>query len=336
MGEIMLKKIYAKIFKYTDIATRKRLLRQNLKKPEELHEDIDIKYGEDDINRFDIIYPSSQNDQKLTTILYIHGGGYVAGLKENCMLHCYRLAQMGYCVINMEYTKSETKGFPTPVFEAFQLLNYIQIHKEIARHIDFDKLFLCGDSAGGHISALAANILESEDLKQKFGVQSDLKIKGLILHSPVFGVFKFGKLRFLRKRLEEVVFNEYNSQSIKNCCNNLELLNKNFPPCIIFTANNDILNVHTNILLKKAKKLNLSIMNYNFITGKNLFHDFTITYPDGKEAKFARQKTKLFIEKVSQNTLSNKCEKKNISLVMSKITDKTQTKKIDEEKTITC
>ena len=333
----MLKKMYIKMFKYTDISAKKRMLRQNIKKPESLKQQLDIMYGEDKINNtFDIIYPVSQENKKLTTIINIHGGGYVAGLKELCIIHCYRLAETGYCVINMEYTKAETKGFPTPIFETFQLLNYIQSHEEIARHIDFDKLFLCGDSAGGHISALVANILESDDLKQKFGVKSNLKVKGLILHSPVFGVFKFGKLRYLRKKMEEVVYNEYNNQSIKNCCNNLELLSKNFPPCIIFTANNDILNIHTNILIKKAKKLNLAVYNYNFITGKNLFHDFTISYPDGKEAKFARQKTKLFIDAVLNNTLINSCGKKNISLLKQKKEDSTQSTKSEKENAISC
>ena len=333
----MLKKLYIKIFKLIDVFAKRKLITQKIKKPECLKQQLDIIYGEDKVNnKFDIIYPKTEENKKITTIINIHGGGYVAGLKEFSLFHCYKLAQLGYCVINMEYTKAETKGFPTPIFETFQLLNYIQSHEEIARHIDFDKLFLCGDSAGGHISALVASILESDDLKQKFSVNSNLKVKGLILHSPVFGVFKFGKLRFLRKKMEEVVYNEYNSQSIKNCCNNLELLNKNFPPCIIFTANNDILNIHTNILLKRAKKLNLSVYNYNFVTGKNLFHDFTISYPDDEEANYARQKTKLFIDRVLNNNLFNTCEKRNISLLIHEKAENEQLKKSDKENERTC
>lgn len=311
----MLKKLYTKLFKYFDRKSYKQNLQDKNNIPQNLLASLDVVYGEDaQNNTFDIYYPKNFKDKKLTTILYIHGGGYVAGVKENCSLLCKRMAQMGYCVVNMEYTKSETKGFPTPVYETFKLFEFLQKNDEISSHIDFDNLFLSGDSAGGHIATLVANILQSEDLKQTFNVKSNLKAKGLLLISPVFGVFKFGKLRFLRKRLEQVVFNEKYQSSIQNACNNLELLSKDFPPCLIFSAMNDILNIHTKILLKKAKKLELCVKNYNFTAGQHLGHDFVAIYPDGKEGIFSLIKMDEFIHNVKQNIITRCPEKFNIDL----------------------
>ncbi len=311
----MLKKMYGKMFKYFDRKNLKQNLKEKYKIPDNLVGELDILYGEDaENNTFDIYYPKSLQDKELPTIINIHGGGYVAGIKENCSVLCRKMAEKGYCVINMEYTKSETKGFPTPVYETFKLFDYINSHEEIKKHINLNKLFLSGDSAGGHISSLVANILESEDLKQKFGVKSNLKIKGLILISPVFGVFKFGKLRFLRKKLEQVVFKENYQTSIQNACNNLELLNKNFPPCIIFSALTDVLNVHTQILLKKAKKIGLCVKNYNFVSGKHLGHDFIALYPEGREGKFSLQKIDEFVQDVLNDAISFVPEKFNINL----------------------
>ena len=315
----MLKKIYSKVFKMFNKKHLKQRLKEHAEKPSDLVGQLDILYGQDEVNNlFDVYYPKNMQNGKLPTIINIHGGGYVAGVKENCSRYCQLLAQKGFFVINMEYTKSETKGFPTPVYETFELFEYLKSHNEISKHINYDKLFLSGDSAGGHIVTLVANILKSDDLKKRFGVGSDLKVKGLILNSPVFGVFKFGKFRFLRNKLEEVVYNEYNRDSIKNVCNNLELLKHDFPPCIIFSAIADVLNIHTTILLNKAKNLGLSIHNYHFITGKNVGHDFTIVYPDGKEGKFAIEKTKEFINDVCNNSLERKVEKISVSLLKNK------------------
>ena len=316
----MLKKIYSKVFKMFDKKHLKQKLKEHSETPSDLVGQLDILYGQDEVNNlFDVYYPKNMQNGKLPTIINIHGSGYVAGIKENCSRYCQLLSQKGYLVINMEYTKSETKGFPTPVYETFKLFEYLKANDEISKHINYDKLFLSGDSAGGHIATLVANILKSDDLKKRFDVESDIKVKGLILNSPVFGVFKFGKLKFLRKELEEVVYNEYYNNSIKNACNNLELLNKDFPPCIIFSAITDVLNIHTTILLKKAKNLDLSVYNYHFITGKNIGHDFTITYPEGKEGKYAIEKSDQFINNICNNSLEKKVERITVSLLKNKV-----------------
>lgn len=63
-----------------------------------------IQYGKDEFdNVFDVYYPENCQDKKLPTILHIHGGGYVAGSKEQRERYCMLLAKKGYCVINMEY-----------------------------------------------------------------------------------------------------------------------------------------------------------------------------------------------------------------------------------------
>ncbi len=311
----MLKKLYTKCFKYFDKKDLKVRLSEHNNLPSCLMAKINIVYGEDKINNcFDIYYPKTKSNAKLPTIINIHGGGYVAGVKENCSKFCQELAKNGYFVINMEYTKSETKGFPTPIYETFKLFDYIKSNEEINNHIDYSKVFLCGDSAGGHIVSLVANILGNKDLKQRFNVESDMKVKGLILNSPVFGVFKFGNLRFLKNKMEEVVYNEYNGNSIKNACNNLELLNSNFPPCIIFSAINDVLNIHTNIFLKKAEQIGLCVENYNFIRGKNLGHDFIIHSTDEKEGKFALEKIFEFIDKACNNNLEYIPKKFNVNM----------------------
>lgn len=85
-----------------------------------------IQYGKDEFdNIFDVYYPENCQDKKLPTILHIHGGGYVAGSKEQRERYCMLLAKKGYCVINMEYSNAKKIGFPGPVKDAYELFNYI-------------------------------------------------------------------------------------------------------------------------------------------------------------------------------------------------------------------
>ena len=48
-----------------------------------------IKYGPNPYdNVFDVFYPQKLKDKKLQTVLHIHGGGYVAGAKEQRERYC--------------------------------------------------------------------------------------------------------------------------------------------------------------------------------------------------------------------------------------------------------
>ena len=313
----MIKSIYKKIFKLADKSIVKKCLKINYKMSEFVTSKVDLVYGKDSKrNRFDLYYPKN-NNYKLPTILNVHGGGYVAGSKENEIEYCCKLAELGFCVINMEYTLSEQEGFPKPVFEVFDLFNYIEKNEEISSHIDYDNFFLAGDSAGGHIVSSVANIQCNEKIKEHFKVVGGPEIKGVILNSPVFGAFRFGNLPFIKKDFEKIVFGEYAGSELQNYCHNLDILTDKFPPVIIFSASNDFIKIHANMFCKKAKELGLNVRSYTFLTGKHLGHDFIIYNLREKEGKFALEQIKNFVydvvdEKLKQGVF---CEKINLSKI---------------------
>ena len=311
----MIKKLYTKIFKLADYATTKNIRKMHYQTPFSLYEGKDLIYGKNNkTNRFDIYYPKIYEDKKLPTILNIHGGGYVAGSKENESEFCRRIATKGFCVINMEYTLADKEGFPKPVFEVFDLFNFIENNSSISSHIDYDNFFIAGDSAGGHIASTVANIQCNEDIKKVFDVNGGPKIKGLILNSPVFGVFKFGNLPILKNKFEEIVFGDYKGTPIQQYCHNFDILSKNFPSTIIFSANNDILKFHTKMFCKRAKKLGLNVQSYNFTAGKSLGHDFIIYNLENNESKFAINQISNFIIANQNNQLSQGVNEYNINL----------------------
>ena len=100
-------------------------------------------------NRTDIYYPEGTT-QSLPTIVSIHGGGYVYGTKEVYRRYCMDLARRGFTVVNFNYRLAPESKFPTPLEDTNAVLTYLVEHAE-KYHIDPQRIFLVGDSAGGQL-----------------------------------------------------------------------------------------------------------------------------------------------------------------------------------------
>ena len=243
-----------------------------------------IKYATDENqNIFDIHFPKSLKGKKLPTIIIIHGGGYVSGLKSDTDAYARLLAQKGFCTINMEYTKCdgpEKKYFTDQIAEIYDLLDFIKNNKNISEHIDVDKIFLAGDSAGAHIASMVANFETNPALKDEKYFNKNHKICGLILVSPFFAPYEFGGLP-IKKDYKDIVFGKDRDEVETEKYYILKHLSKQFPPSIMFSFKNDLLvYAHKNIFLKQAKKMNLNLHHYDVLNGYKNTHDIIVKYPD--------------------------------------------------------
>ena len=241
-----------------------------------------IRYGTDETNNvFDIHYPKFKPNAKLPTILIVHGGGYVAGYKDNLDSYAKTLASKGFCVVNMEYTKCdgpEGKYFLNQISEVYDLFDYINKSEDIKKHIDFNNIFMSGDSAGAHIVSMVTNIQTNPALKNIFNLAGGPNIKGCILISPMFGPYKIGLP--VRKKFEKIVYGELDDK-FKAKCYPFDVLSRHFPPSIMLTFKNDFLvKKHQKEFLKKARKLNLSVELCEVLKGYKIFHDVITKYPD--------------------------------------------------------
>lgn len=242
-----------------------------------------LKYGVDEKNNLcDIHLPASSFNKKLPTIIVIHGGGYISGKKEDNDGYSQILASNGFCVVNMEYTKcdgSEQKYFINQVSEVFDLFDYLSKNERLNKHIDFDNIFLAGDSAGSHIASMVANIQTNPALNNIFNLSGGPTIKGLIFVSPMFGPYKI--IIPAKKQFESVVYGKNLNKQQKNGCYTFSGMSKHFPPSIMLSFKNDVLvKFHQKAFIRKAKKLNLSVEHCNVLKGYKIFHDVITKYPD--------------------------------------------------------
>ncbi|WP_000166784.1 MULTISPECIES: alpha/beta hydrolase [Bacillus cereus group] len=144
----------------------------------------DIVYNKEgfDNSILDIYYPKSTTE-KLPVIMWIHGGGFLSGSKEQTQEYGMALANEGYVVANINYAIAPRQKYPAPVIQANQALKYLQ--NNIATYGgDINRLFIGGDSAGAQIASQTAALMSNEKLAKTMDIHPSIdnkQIKGLLL-----------------------------------------------------------------------------------------------------------------------------------------------------------
>lgn len=106
--------------------------------------------------------PVAANSQPLPTLVFFHGGGWVIGNIDTHDGLCRMIANGSGCrVISVEYRLSPESKFPGPVEDALGALEWIE--KNAAQlGVDANRLAVGGDSAGGDLAAVVAQIAKEK------------------------------------------------------------------------------------------------------------------------------------------------------------------------------
>lgn len=93
-----------------------------------------------------------------TTLVYLHGGGFVLGNLDTHDQTCRRLCRdVGIAVLSVDYRLAPEDPFPAPVDDALSATEWAAAH--LGDLGGSDVLAIGGDSAGGNLSAVVAQHL---------------------------------------------------------------------------------------------------------------------------------------------------------------------------------
>lgn len=109
-------------------------------------------------------------------LLFIPGAAWHKQEMYNSMLQYARLAERGYVVAAMEYRESDIAKFPAQIEDVGNALEFLETAAE-QFHIDMSRIFLGGNSSGGHTAMMAA-LMNAHGLTKKLP-----KISGVIIES---------------------------------------------------------------------------------------------------------------------------------------------------------
>lgn len=243
----------------------------------------DIPYIDDSnlYHTLDVYYPEgTAANAKLPVIIDIHGGGWMYGSKELNEYYCRALADRGFAVFNINYRLVPDVTVNEQIQDVMSAL--LWIHNNMNTYpCDGESIMLTGDSAGGMLSAYAAVLLQSGELRTVFNtVNPEMQLDALLLTSPVANM-NDGALSVYTKLLWG---KDYKDKATCEYMNFSQIIDyaDNFPATYLITSSGDSMahsqTVATAELLEK-KGVKTVLKDYEKHNGKSLPHVFSVLEP---------------------------------------------------------
>lgn len=215
----------------------------------------------------DVYYPSSINEtaQTLPVIVWIHGGGWVAGSKDHLSNYCKILADKGYIVAAIDYTLAPGGNYPLPLKQTQRSLQYLMANAK-RFHIDTNRFILAGDSGGAHIAAQSANIIYNKNYADLLGVQPAINpdgLAGLMLYCGPYDTslldFKSDFSGFLKTILWAYSGQKDLKSTVFKTASVINYVTAAYPPTFISVGNADPLLPQSLALARKLSGLGVPV-----------------------------------------------------------------------------
>jgi acetyl esterase/lipase len=255
----------------------------------------DLRYGPGPDERFDLFLPPAGMARKPLLIVWVHGGGFVAGDKSSVANWLSVLAGRGYPVVSIEYTRGASQAYPLPVRQANAALAHVRANAA-GLGVDPAAIVLGGDSAGAHIASQLALSLRNPGYAQALGVTPALPpdaLRAMLLTSGIYDMpdLSGGGLvgAFLR-----AAFHGYTGETDPRKVKGIELFSVprnadgRFPPSFITGGNADPLTAQGKALAERLSALGVETDTLFFPENHKppLSHEYQLRLntPDGRLA----------------------------------------------------
>lgn len=117
-----------------------------------------VSYGSDTAQKLDVYLPANRDSANTKVILFIHGGSWVGGDKNefNDAIAAIRTQLPGYAIFNMNYRLANSQNrFPGQVNDIQSAISFIE-NNAAEYKVNTNKVCLVGASAGAHLALLHA------------------------------------------------------------------------------------------------------------------------------------------------------------------------------------
>jgi len=143
---------------------------------------VDERYGTEEDMLLDVVRPALASGP-LPLVLWVHGGGWVGGGKDELTGYFKLIASSGYVVAGPRYSLAPEHHYPTPPRQMMQALGYLQTNAERFQ-IDPDRIVVAGDSAGAQIAAQLGALVTTPGYAEMVGITRAItpeQLRGLVL-----------------------------------------------------------------------------------------------------------------------------------------------------------
>lgn len=158
-----------------------------------LSEAVEYSYVEDGHERQKLDFYRYEGEAKRPTLIWIHGGAWIAGDKGSIEPIAFQVAGLGkYNLISIGYRLASDESAPWPeiVYDVKAAVRWIKLNSE-KLGIDPDEIILIGESAGAHLAALTAFSSGVEELEGDKTPGASTEVKAAVLFYGPYNMSSF-------------------------------------------------------------------------------------------------------------------------------------------------
>ena len=218
----------------------------------------------------------------LPMVVWIHGGAWRAGSKENCRSRVF--LEDGYEAASINYRLSHHAMFPAQIEDCKAAIRYLRANAK-KYNIDPDRIGVWGSSAGGHLVALLGTTGDVKDFDTGSNLNISSKVQAVC---DFFGPTDFTRMSDFESRMDHDAADSPESllvggpvQENKEACkraNPITYVSRNDPPILIVHGDKDPLVPHyqSELLFEALKRADVDVKFHTVKGGGHGFRDVQV------------------------------------------------------------
>lgn len=257
-----------------------------------------MKYGSDGLQYFNICTQKDSINEKKPVFIYIHGGGWVSGITDMRNTYVANWADSGFFTASISYTYAPDKVYPAQLQEILNALDLIYEQRE-KYNLDFEKVVLAGESAGGYYIMMLAALAKDKSLFDKLNLtfkhKDEFDVKCLVSHCGCYDLKNLIDRDKLQSKFPDMkmMVTSFLGKNVSEAKSYLETddgrlsyphISADFPPAFIIWACRDYLRYEAFDMIEKYKEYGIDYEEFeaNGIIGNHAWSIATVVEP-GRE-----------------------------------------------------
>jgi acetyl esterase/lipase len=266
----------------------------------------DERYGDGPDALLDVYVPETaqSHGERLPVIVWIHGGGWIGGNKDELAGYMQLLASHGFVAVAINYSLAPAARYPTPVRQTMAALRFVA--DNAARFsVDPNRVFLAGDSAGAQIAAQVAALVTNPAYVRAVGVAPTIdpaRLRGVALCCGPYDPALADDAAPFHGFLTTILWSYSGTRDWRSSrsFSNIAIgnhLTADFPPTFITVGNADPLAEHSTRLAAALTAHGVEVDALFFPDGHQppLLHEYQFRL-DGPDAQYALARLVAFFE----------------------------------------
>ena len=251
---------------------------------------IGVPYLDDGNERHVVDVYYAKENRKDAVVFEVHGGFYVAGLRQNHRPYASVFLKEGYDVVLVEYrlVDGDSIDVSDQLYDVSSAVDYVTTHAAELR-LNADRMFIAGSSAGGHLALYVAEgaSCDTMPIRPKY-----FKPRGVMLNCPAYDFASFNATGlFYPKAMEWFLGPRYMDEEWMTSMSPRTYLNAYQGPLFVNSSREDFLRSQALLIVDDCGKQGRPLY-FVFVDSKRkeAGHVHNVNKPDLKESKEVNSK----------------------------------------------